>query len=150
MSEYSSCLLQGYGVLPGAPRIKARLVSSRFAIVEWNTPKILPETVTSYNVHLRKIDTEETFTVIEKDHAPIIIEDLDANTYYEAYVVAVNAHGRGPPSSRLVFKTKTQVSKLSHVKMICFGFEMRRENDIESQISVFSERCNQCRIVTNL
>lgn len=116
MSEYSSCLLQGYGVLAGPPmRVKARLVSSRFAIVEWNAPKVLPETVTSYNVHLRKMDTEETYTVIEKDHAPIIIEDLDANTYYEAYIVAVNAHGRGSPSSRLVFRTKTKVSKLTLV-----------------------------------
>lgn len=42
----------------------------------------------SYNVHLRKMDTEETFTVIEKDNAPIIIEDLEANAFYEAYVVA--------------------------------------------------------------
>lgn len=112
MSDYSSCLLQGYGVLAGPPtRVKARLISSRFAIVEWNAPKMLPDTVTSYNVHLRKMDAEEAFTIIEKDHAPIIIEDLDANAYYEAYVVAVNAHGRGPPSTRLVFRTKPQVSK---------------------------------------
>lgn len=110
MSEYSSCLLQGYGVLAGAPtRVKARLIASRFAIIEWNAPKLLPETVTSYNVHLRKMDTDEAFTVIEKDHAPIIIEDLDPNQFYEAYVVAVNAHGRGPPSYRLVFRTKPQV-----------------------------------------
>lgn len=113
MSEYSSCLLQGYGVLAGAPtRVKARLTSSRFAIVEWNAPKMLAETVTNYYVHLRKMNTEETFTVIQKDHSPIIIEDLDSNTFYEVYVVAVNTHGRGPPSSRLVFKTKPQVSSL--------------------------------------
>lgn len=89
MPEYSSCLLQGYGVLASQPtRVRARLISSRFAIVEWNAPKVLPETVTSYNVHLRKMDTDEAFTVIEKDHAPIIIEDLDANTFYETYIVA--------------------------------------------------------------
>lgn len=114
MSEYSSCLLQGYGVLPGSPtRVKARLISSQFVIIEWNIPKILPETVTSYNVHLRKIDDSDTFTVIEKDHAPIIIENLDSNKFYETYIVAVNAHGRGPPSSRLVFKTKARVNCLS-------------------------------------
>lgn len=111
MSEYSSCLLQGYGVLAGAPsRVKAPLIASRFAIIEWNAPKILPETVTSYNVHVRKMDTDEAFTVTEKDHPPIILEDLDSNTFYEAYVVALNAHGGGPPSSRLVFKTKPQVN----------------------------------------
>lgn len=85
----------------------------------------------SYNVHLRKMYTDEAYTVIEKDHPPLIIEDLDANAFYEAYVVAgktislltyfisyavfifitVNVHGRGPPSSRLVFKTKPQVRK---------------------------------------
>lgn len=41
------------------------------------------------------MNTDESFVVIEKDHAPIIIEDLDSNTFYEAYVVAVNTHGRG-------------------------------------------------------
>lgn len=77
--------------MAGAPtRVKARLTSSRFAIVEWNAPKLLNETVTSYNVHLRKMNTDESFTVIEKDHPPIIIEDLDSSTYYEVYVVAGN------------------------------------------------------------
>lgn len=110
MSEYGSCLLQGYGVLAGAPtRVKAPLVSSRFAIVEWTPPKLLPETVTSYNVHYRRMDTDE-YMVIEKDHPPIIIEDLDSNSYYETYVVAMNAHGRGPTSARLVFKTNMHVS----------------------------------------
>lgn len=114
MPDYSSCLLQGYGVLAGAPtRVKAPLVSSRFAIVEWTPPKLLPETVTSYNVHIRRMDTDE-FMVLEKDHPPIIIEDLDSNSYYEAYIVAMNAHGRGPPSSRLVFKTKLHVSLKRH------------------------------------
>lgn len=98
--------------MAGAPsRVKAPLIASRFAIVEWNAPKILPETVTSYNVHIRKMDDDE-YTVMEKDHPPIILEDLDSNTFYESYVVAVNAHGRGPPSSRLVFKTKPQVKRI--------------------------------------
>lgn len=111
MSEYSSCLLQGYGVLPSAPsRVKAPLIAPSFAIVEWTSPKVLPETVTTYNVHLRKMDSGETFNVIEKDHPPIILEDLDSGTFYETFVVAVNAHGRGAPSSRLVFRTKHQVS----------------------------------------
>lgn len=116
MSEYSSCLLQGYGVLAGAPtRLKSPLIASHFAIIEWNAPKILPETVISYNVHLRKMNTNDetasSFAVMEKDHPPIILEDLDSNTFYEAFVVAVNAHGNGPPSTRLVFKTKPQVSE---------------------------------------
>lgn len=136
MSEYSSCLLQGYGVLAGAPsRVKAPLIASRFAIIEWNAPKILPETVVSYNVHLRKMntngDTGPSFIVMEKDHPPIILEDLDSNSFYETFVVAVNAHGNGPPSSRLVFKTKPQVNGsfplncLTKIKFILFFFHQQ-------------------------
>lgn len=110
MSDYSSCLLQGYGVLAGAPsRVKAPLISDRFAIVEWNPPKILPETVTSYNVHVRKLNSDDEYVVIEKDHPPIIIEGLDSGSFYETFVVAVNSHGKGAPSSRLVFPTKRHI-----------------------------------------
>lgn len=111
MSDYSSCLLQGYGVLPGQPsRVKAPLVSSHFAILEWNPPKILPDTVTSYHVSIRKLGSGDDYEVIEKDHPPLIMEGLDSATYYEAYVVAVNAHGKGGPSPRIVFRTKHDVS----------------------------------------
>lgn len=108
---HKSSSTKGYGVLPGPPtRVKARLISSQFAVIEWNVPKILSETVTGYNVHVRKMNSNEAFTVIEKDHMPIVIEDLESNKFYEIYIVAVNAHGRGPPSSRLVFKTKPRVN----------------------------------------
>lgn len=110
MSDYSSCLLQGYGVLPGAPsRVKAPLISDRFAIIEWNPPKILPETVTSYNVHMRKLNSDDEYVVREKDHPPIIIEGLESGSFYEAFVVAVNSHGKGAPSTRLVFPTKRHI-----------------------------------------
>ncbi|GAB0093957.1 Fibronectin type-III domain-containing protein [Sergentomyia squamirostris] len=107
MSEYSSCLLQGYGVLAGPPsRLKAPLVSARFAVLEWNAPKVLPDTVTSYHLHLRKLGSGDEYMVMEKDHPPMVLEDLDGGTYYEAFIVAVNAHGKGGPSPRLVFQTK--------------------------------------------
>lgn len=124
-------------MLAGPPtRVKARLIASQFAIVEWNTPKLLPETVTSYNVHLRKMDTDETFTVMEKDHAPIIIEDLDANSFYEVYVVAQNVHGRGPPSSRLVFKTKPQVSRQFNDRSLYQSHFHATLNDLVSRFNV--------------
>lgn len=110
MSDYSSCLLQGYGVLAGPPsRVKAPMISSHFAIVEWNQPKILPDTVTSYHIFLRKLGSGDAYTVIEKEHSPIILEGLTSGTYYESFVVAVNAHGKGGPSPRLVFQTKREV-----------------------------------------
>lgn len=37
------------------------------------------------------------------------MEDLEAHTYYEAFIVAVNAHGKSGPSPRLVFQTKAEV-----------------------------------------
>lgn len=119
MSDYSSCLLQGYGVLAGPPsRVKAPLVASHFAILEWNPPKILPDTVTSYHVAIRKLGSGEDYEVIEKDHPPLIMESLESATYYEAYVVAVNAHGKGGASPRLVFRTKHDVSSICIVASI--------------------------------
>lgn len=149
MSEYSSCLLQGYGVLSGAPsRVKAPLIASRFAIIEWNAPKILPETVISYNVHLRKMNTDDetasSFTVVEKDHPPFILEDLDSNTFYEAFVVAVNVHGNGPPSTRLVFKTKPQASEIlpfqEKKSLIKINFIINRLNSEEIQVQFQQKR----------
>lgn len=111
MSEYSSCLLQGYGVLPGAPaRVKVPMISSRFAIVEWNAPKILPDTVTTYQVFMRRLAVGDEYAVIKKEHPPVILENLRPDAFYEAYVVSVNAHGKGDPSPRIVFRTRREVS----------------------------------------
>lgn len=110
MSEYSSCLLQGYGVLAGPPsRVKAPMVAAHFAIIEWNAPKILPDTVTSYHVYWRKLGSGLEYTVTEKEHQPIVLEGLLAASFYEVYVVAVNAHGKGGSSPRLVFRTRQEV-----------------------------------------
>lgn len=111
MSDYSSCLLQGYGVLAGPPsRVKVPMVTAHFAIIEWQPPKILSDTVTSYHVFLRRLGSGDEYSVQEKDRAPIVLEGLVANAFYEVYVVAVNAHGKGGSSPRLVFHTKREVS----------------------------------------
>ncbi|XP_055384146.1 Ig-like and fibronectin type-III domain-containing protein 1 isoform X3 [Condylostylus longicornis] len=109
MSDYSSCLLQGYGVLAGPPsRLKPIVVSAHFAILEWQQPKVLPDTVTSYHIYFRKLGSDEDYTMIEKEHPPLILEGLEAGVFYEIFVVAINAHGKGGPSPRLVFRTKFQ------------------------------------------
>ncbi|XP_021707105.1 Ig-like and fibronectin type-III domain-containing protein 1 [Aedes aegypti] len=109
MSDYSSCLLQGYGVLSGPPsKLKAPLIAPHFVVLEWKPPKILPDTVTSYHLHYRRLGSGEEYAVLEKEQAPVIVEDLEAGQYYEAFVVAVNAHGKGGPSPRLVFQTKRE------------------------------------------
>lgn len=72
MSDYSSCLLQGYGVLPSAPtKLKASLIASRFAILEWKTPKVLADTVKTYHVNVRKLGSGDEYSVSEKVSAHI-------------------------------------------------------------------------------
>jgi hypothetical protein len=67
MSDYSSCLLQGYGVLPSAPtKLKASLIASRFAILEWKPPKVLADTVRTYHVNVRKLGSGDEYKVSEK------------------------------------------------------------------------------------
>ena len=46
---------------------------------------------------------------IQQNVSPIILDSLDANSNYEAFIVAVNAHGKSYPSPRLIFQTKTNV-----------------------------------------
>lgn len=50
-----------------------------------------------------------------KDHPPLVLEGLDSGVYYEVFVVALNAHGKGGPSPRLVFRTKYQVKNFISV-----------------------------------
>ncbi|XP_055857089.1 Ig-like and fibronectin type-III domain-containing protein 2 [Episyrphus balteatus] len=107
MPDLSSCLLHGYGVLPGYPtRLRGIEVSSTFTILDWSAPKIRAETVSQYTLFYRKLGVESDYAMIQKDRPPLILEDLEPGTYYECYVTALNAHGRGLPSSRLVFRTK--------------------------------------------
>lgn len=60
MGEYTNCLLQGYGVLPSAPtHVHITNVESEFALLHWSPPKTLGDTVTSYNIHIRPVNSEE-------------------------------------------------------------------------------------------
>lgn len=77
MSDYSSCLLQGYGVLPSAPtKLKASLISSNYAILEWKHPKVLADTVRTYHLNLRKLGSGDEYTVTEKvcQHSDIFLK----------------------------------------------------------------------------
>lgn len=108
MDDYTSCLLQGYGIVPSAPRrLRVSNVDVNFAIFHWESPKDLADTVTHYNVFYRLIDDE--YDSIVNVHSPFILEHLKPNTLYEVFVEAVNGHGAGEPSQRVVFSTKSQV-----------------------------------------
>lgn len=108
MDDYRSCLFQGYGIVPSAPRtFRVFNVDVNFAILHWEPPKDLADTVTHYNVFYRLVDDE--YDSILNVHSPFILEHLKPNTLYEVYVEAVNEHGAGKPSYRIVFPTKSQV-----------------------------------------
>ena len=51
MDQMSSCLLEGYGVLPSYPvNFRFSNVDTTFAILHWEKPEILGETVRNYKV----------------------------------------------------------------------------------------------------
>ena len=112
MSDYTNCLLQGYGVLPSAPtKVHVTNIDVDFAIIHWDVPKTLGDTVQYYNVHYRMMATyNNEYRKIAKVHPPFILEHLYSNTDYEVFVEAVNTHGVGEPSVRIVFRTESKVS----------------------------------------
>jgi hypothetical protein len=111
MSDYTNCLLQGYGVLPGAPtKVHVSHIDVEFSIIHWDIPSTLGDTVLYYNVHYRKMATyDNEYHTISKVHSPFILENLASNTDYEVFVEAVNGHGVGEPSTRVIFRTESKV-----------------------------------------
>lgn len=107
MEELSNCLLQGYGVLPSSPlALRISNVNPTFAILRWEAPKTLGKTVVSYNVRYRPTEMEDSsYKTINTKTIPYILEGLDISTEYEVYVSAVNEHGVGEPSTRVIFRT---------------------------------------------
>ncbi|VVD00454.1 unnamed protein product [Leptidea sinapis] len=109
MSGYTNCLLQGYGVLPGPPtRLHLTNIDTDYTVVHWAAPVTLPDTVQYYNLHYKPLANEDDYRAIDKVQSPYILEDLESNTDYEIYVEAVNEHGVGNPSPRLIFRTQSQ------------------------------------------
>jgi hypothetical protein len=119
MSDYTNCLLQGYGVLPSAPtKVHVSHIDVEFAIIHWDIPYILGDTVLHYNVHYRKMATyDNEYHTISKVHSPFILENLSSNTDYEVFVEAVNSHGIGEPSTRVIFRTESKVRNTVVSKM---------------------------------
>ncbi|XP_026741674.1 Ig-like and fibronectin type-III domain-containing protein 2 isoform X2 [Trichoplusia ni] len=110
MTSYTNCLLRGYGVLPGAPsRLYLTNIDTDYAVVHWSPPAALADTVQHYNLHFKTLQAGDEYRVLEKVHSPYILEDLESNMDYEIYVEAVNEHGVGDASPRLIFRTQSQV-----------------------------------------
>lgn len=115
MDSYSSCLMQGYGVLPGAPTgVYVTNEDTNFAIVHWDQPKTLGETVKKYYINYRQLDSDDgpqDYFVKTATHGPFILEGLQSDSRYEVFLEALNAHGPGEPSIRVLFNTKSQLEE---------------------------------------
>lgn len=112
MSELSNCLLQGYGVLPGPPAaFRVANINPTFAILRWEMPKSLGKTVVSYNIRYRATSSRNSdansYKTINSKTVPFILQNLMMSTEYEVYVAAVNEHGVGEPSTRIIFQTQS-------------------------------------------
>ncbi|XP_034111306.1 Ig-like and fibronectin type-III domain-containing protein 2 isoform X1 [Drosophila albomicans] len=106
MSEYSSCLFQGYGVLADPPsKLRTVAKTDSFVILDWNKPKRLADTVTTFHVKFRRLGVGDDYLTVEKRQPPLILEGLEADIYYEFYVVSINAYGKSEPSPRLITRT---------------------------------------------
>jgi len=113
MKDFSSCLLQGYGVLPSEPvKLRVKNINPDFAIITWDPPQKLGDTVLYYDLHYRALSTyDNTYKVKPKVQAQYILEGLEHDMKYEIYVVAVNIHGVGEPSNRIIFKTESKLEE---------------------------------------
>ncbi|XP_061387112.1 Ig-like and fibronectin type-III domain-containing protein 2, partial [Musca vetustissima] len=107
MSEFSSCLFQGYGVLADPPT-KLRTVAKKytFLILDWNKPKRLADTITTFHVKFRRLGVGDDYSTVVKKNPPLILDGLEPEVYYEFYVVSINAYGKIEPSPRLITRTK--------------------------------------------
>lgn len=98
-------------MLPSAPtRLHLTNIDVDYAIIHWAAPKTLGDTVHYYNVHFRMMTTyDNEYKTIQNVHPPYILEHLQSNTDFEVFVEAVNSHGIGEPSNRVIFRTQSKV-----------------------------------------
>ncbi|XP_037079709.1 Ig-like and fibronectin type-III domain-containing protein 1 isoform X2 [Pollicipes pollicipes] len=107
MDSFASCLMQGYGVVPSAPLSPlVALTDSEFAVLRWDPPSTLADTVTSYTVRVRPAGADDAaYSSATGAHPPHLLDGLTPGSSYEFYVLANNEHGLGAESSRVLFQT---------------------------------------------
>lgn len=67
MAEFSSCLFQGYGVLADPPsRLRIVAKTDSFVILDWNQPKKLASTVSTYHIKFRRLGVGDDYSTVEK------------------------------------------------------------------------------------
>ena len=109
MPEISSCLAEGWGILPGPPaHFRYTNLQSTFVILHWEPPPVHGSSVLYYDLTVTRLEPVPGATITYTNaQSPDIIENLEPRSMYEMMVQAVSRHGRGTPSSRLVFRTSS-------------------------------------------
>ena len=111
MTELSSCLLQGYGVLPSSPlAVSYSNVHSTWGVLHWDTPAILGDSVEDYVVSWQAVGLSKQMFA-HNTQSPYIIEGLQPNTSYQVFVEAQNSFGKGESSARIYFRTPAAQSE---------------------------------------
>lgn len=109
MDIFSNCLMEGYGVLASAPKdLSIHHVSAHWAILHWQPPNELAETVNSYTVHYRSLSSDEGegfYIAIPNTQSPYLLNSLLPNHDYEVFVRAANDYGVSQASARVLFHT---------------------------------------------
>ncbi|GFX66742.1 ig-like and fibronectin type-III domain-containing protein 2 [Trichonephila clavipes] len=109
---YGNCLLEYYKVLPGAPeQFLVSMVHSRWAVLKWSPPSVLPESVLSYVLYWKEVAMDEIieYNVVNDVKSPHLLDNLKPQTRYEVYVAARNAFGLSRGSVRAVFTTSPEI-----------------------------------------
>lgn len=108
MVHYGSCLLEHYGLITSPPQdFVLSTVHNRWAVLQWNSPSVLGNTVERYVLHWRNVSNIEDveYNIIPNVHSPYVLDGLNPGIRYEAYVIAENSFGASQGSSRVVFST---------------------------------------------
>ena len=113
MAEVSSCLLQGYGVLPSSPlAVSYSNIHTTWGVLHWQTPAVLGDSVEDYVVSWQEAGLPKQMFA-HNTQSPYIIEGLQPNTTYKVYVEAQNSFGKGDPSATIYFRTPAAAAQAS-------------------------------------
>lgn len=118
-TDYRSCLMRGYDVLPGPPTaISVTNVKPTFALLHWRPSELHAASISAYHAFFRPIQAgrgcksdwfmdniELAYRGVYTDSPPYVLEHLCPETQYEVYVQAVNTYGTSDSSARVLFRT---------------------------------------------
>ncbi|XP_014662948.1 PREDICTED: Ig-like and fibronectin type-III domain-containing protein 2 [Priapulus caudatus] len=108
------CFEENYEILPGPPiNIAARNITGFSAMISWDKPAKLGDSVTSYSISYKDIlrsptfrNTAEPYVIVHNVSSPHALAGLAGDSLHKVYMIAYNAHGSSLPSDNLQFRTQ--------------------------------------------